>query len=106
VGADHNFHQLLYVDEYNDLWLTHHHFYDKSVETAYRSKVEVKFHDFKQNIGQNLAAQGDAFLRYYDLNEFAQAQGVKVWNASERSFIDAFPRYRPDTGPVLPPVSA
>jgi hypothetical protein len=94
VGVDHNFHQLLYVDEQNDLWIVHHHFYDTSVDTAYRSRIKSEMFDFQQDMSSALTSQGESFAWYKNMLPYMRKRKAQIFNSTERSFVDAYPRVK------------
>lgn len=88
VGADHSWHEQLRVDEQNNVLLNQEHFYDKkeSWETmklkAGRSRfIHEVFHKWMLS-----------FKGYIEIERFASKIGVKIYNSSEKSYIDGFER--------------
>ncbi len=93
VGADTSWHAELKMDqETNVLYTIDTHFYDNK-------KVYQEAYDEKQNrrpigtkLHEELFAEATALREYWNLREYADWKGVKVYNASEYSWIDAFER--------------
>lgn len=96
IGADSSFLEDLRVDqETNELYTIDTHFYNnKSVHTDKkfydqknrgRSRKDWKLHDL-------IYAHGRMFEYYSDLKEYADYKGLKVYNASEYSWINVFER--------------
>lgn len=89
VGADTNWVELLHVDQKtNEVYTMDSHFYGTVRRTLYadtESKIPQKLHDELFCIGNSLEA-------YWELNSYSEYAGVKVYNASEYSLIDAFER--------------
>lgn len=92
VGADHTWHENLHVNESNQLCIKDVHFYDDERVVNYR----LFYKDVRQTetflMHEILFTFGKAFYGYQVLKHYAAAEGVIIYNASERSFIDAFER--------------
>lgn len=93
IGADTSWHAELKMDqETNELYIIDTHFYDNKA-------VYGELYDEKQNrrpigtkLHEELFAEATALQEYCELREYADWKGVKVYNASEYSWIDAFER--------------
>lgn len=93
VGADTSWHAELKMDqETNILYTIDTHYYDNK-------KVYGSFYDEKQcrrpigtMLHEELYAEATALEEYWELKGYADWKGVKVYNASEYSWIDAFER--------------
>lgn len=93
VGADTSFLADLRVDqETNILYTEDTHFYsnkdvykDSYDSIKNRRPIGTKLHE-------ELFSIGTALKDYWDMKEYADWKGVKVYNASEYSWIDAFER--------------
>lgn len=88
VGADHTWHQSLWVDDENRVVSVQPHFYkDKSDELDRVAKeyAGYKLHDI-------LSSLTIAFRSYHQIKGYAAKRGVEVINATPGSMIDAFPR--------------
>lgn len=93
VGADTSWHAELKMDqETNELYTIDTHFYGNKA-------VYGELYDEKQNrrpigtkLHEELFAEATALKEYCELREYAEWKGVKVYNASEYSWIDAFER--------------
>lgn len=93
IGADTSWHTELKMDqETNELYTIDTHFYDNK-------RVYQEAYDEKQNrrpigtkLHEELFAEATALQEYCELREYADWKGVKVYNASEYSWIDAFER--------------
>lgn len=89
VGADTSWIELLHVDqENNEVYTIDSHFYG-SVRRPLYSDIECKI---PQKLYEELFSIGTALELYWKLREYADYAGVKVYNASEYSLIDAFDR--------------
>ena len=89
VGTDTTWIELLHVDqETNEVYTIDSHFYGQKKMPLYKDvdgKVPVKLHEELDSIS-------NALKQYWNLKDYADYAGVKVYNASEYSLIDAFAR--------------
>ena len=89
IGADTSWIELLHVDQdTNEVYTIDSHFYGKRKMPLYKDtegKIPVKLHEELNSIS-------NALRSYWDLKAYADYAGVKVYNASEYSLIDAFER--------------
>lgn len=91
VGADHTWHENLYMNEDNILHTKVTHFYENDMEIKYvpffksgnPDKGTQKAHDF-------FDIWSRTFYAYILLNNYAINRKCNIYNASEVSFIDAF----------------
>ena len=84
AGVEHSWHNQLWVNERNELMINDTHFYDGDGE-RHRRHGEFRM----DTIFRSLMI---AFASYHTVERFAGRIGVKVWNVTEGSFIDAFER--------------
>ncbi len=89
IGADTTWIEQLHVDqETNEVYTIDSHFYGEKKVTLYadvEGKIPQKLHDELNCISR-------ALEQYWELKEYADYTGVKVYNASKYSLIDAFER--------------
>lgn len=93
IGADTSFLADLKVDQQSNLLYTvDTHFYDNKevYEKSYDSVHNRHF--IGTTLHEELFSIGTALKGYWDMREYADWKGVKVYNASEYSWIDAFER--------------
>lgn len=100
VGVDTSFLEDIKVDQRNNtLFTLDKHFYDNKEiyidDRYFNEKIGKvltgrKLYDFVFNIGKMLKG-------YHDLKEYADYKGLKVYNASEYSWIDCFERKKLNT---------
>jgi hypothetical protein len=90
-GADHSWHEEIRVSENNDIEVKQVHFYDNASQVKHAKILDVntKVHSDLQTIFLSLHK---AFYGYWILKQYADYQGIKVFNASAKSYIDAFER--------------
>lgn len=93
IGADTSFVADLHVDQESNIVY--------SIDTHFYSSKEVALDDFdiknnRRTFGTKLHEEyfsaGIALKDYWDMKAYADWKGVKVYNASEYSWIDAFER--------------
>lgn len=88
-GADHTWTKTLSVDEENHVISIQPHFYkDNEKEHTRVSSVYQGLH-----MHDVLGSMTIAFRSYFGVKAYADAKGVKIYNATPGSFIDAFPRW-------------
>lgn len=88
VGADHSWLETLRVDDRNHVVSIQPHFYADSKTELARSATEYKgyrLHDI-------LYSFYIAFRSYHTIARYARSKGVRIYNSTPASFIDAFPR--------------
>jgi hypothetical protein len=94
-GADHSWHENLMIDDDNILNIKDLHFYDNmdvKYTTAYSeadlSKI-FNMHSFFYALSQK-------FYGYMELEKYSKLLGSKIFNASAKSYIDAFEKIKID----------
>lgn len=88
LGADHSWIKNLEVDSDNRVISVQPHFYkDSSTE---QKRIDSVYRDV--HLHQVVESFAIALKSYHDLQRWAQNEGVKIYNATPGSFIDAFPR--------------
>ena len=83
-GVDHTWTRDLYVDENNVVYDGVRHVYDKNL-----TRVK-KDHNFAKMLGQF----AKMFKAHYLLEEYSKSEGVKIWNCSSDTFLDAYDRLK------------
>lgn len=85
-GADHSWHEMIKLDENNNLVVSDTHFYgQKDYDIAVR---ETSY------MSQQLFSLHKAFYGYEVLAGYARYLGVKVYNASVKSYVDVFQKVK------------
>jgi hypothetical protein len=87
IGADHSWHRNLYLNENNELCLKDDHFYDES-----KPPIRVMIGNRPSRLHEQFEAIAKALRTYWDVNCYMQHKHSQIINASETSYIDAFPR--------------
>lgn len=88
TGADHSWHEEMRIDMDNEFTINHQHFYDKA-ETRH---AQYKLEGEKYHIHDSFRKIYLAFKGYHELNQYCTYRNCNVFNASEKSYIDAFQR--------------
>lgn len=90
IWWDHSWHEDYYVDEKNILYTKDRHFYGSKlglIPLMSNGKDHDKLHEEWLSLHK-------AFKWHILLEEYAKSLGAKIYNASEKSYIDAYERYR------------
>lgn len=85
-GTDHSWHEDLKLTSNNQVNVNHTHFYDKEKVVMPMYKLDGKpfyMHEILRKLYL-------AFKAYHIINHYAYSRNVKIINASEKSYIDAF----------------
>ncbi len=85
-GADHSWHEEIRVDFSNNVTVNHQHFFEKNETRFAMYKLdgkEYRIHDIFRKLHF-------AFKGYFILADYAKFKNAKVYNASSKSYIDAF----------------
>ena len=88
TGADHSWTKTLLVNERNEVVSIQPHFYKEDEQEQKRIKVDY----LKYPLHQIIYSFYVAFKAYHKIQRYALHRGVKVYNSTPESFIDAFPR--------------
>lgn len=88
LGADHSWTRTLAVDNDNNVVSIQPHFYQEDT----REQQRIKKAYLKLPLHQVLDSFRIAFQSYHRIKAYADRCGVKIYNATPDSFIDAFPR--------------
>jgi hypothetical protein len=89
-GADHSWHEEIKINDTNKVTVNHQHFYDKGELRLPMYKLdgqEYYMHDILRKLYL-------AFKGYFILKDYAEYLGAKIYNASVRSYIDAFEKIK------------
>lgn len=91
LGADHSWLSEISVDNNNCVLMNQKHFYDEKISEAKpldkRGKGERKLWEILHKFMY-------AFKGYWILKEYADKEGVEIFNATPKSFIDAFDKLK------------
>lgn len=92
-GADHSWTKTLSVDDKNCVVSIQPHFYKEDEGEAKRQRIDY----MKYPLHQILESFSIAFASYHRLRRYADSKGIKIYNSTPGSFIDAFERKAPWT---------
>jgi len=97
AGADHSWMKEIVVDDTNEVLLSQKHFYDKqaALQTQYRDMavpqpMYVGATTQKRKLHEVIEKFYQTFKSYWVLEDYAKKKGVKIFNITPNSFIDAF----------------
>lgn len=88
VGADHSWLKEISVNEQNEALVNQKHFYDEGQTRPMKMEDRTQARKLHEIIEKFFWS----FRSYWELKPFAEKKGVKIYNASEESMIDAFER--------------
>ena len=88
LGADHSWLPLLSVNDKNEALINQKHFYQDKKESNGQMYQNAK----PRRLHQILEKFMYSFKAYFELRDFADSKGVKIYNCTPNSFIDAFER--------------
>lgn len=94
LGADHTWHQNLYVNDENVVCFKDHHFYDTKEPAVLKPFYKGLHRKDTFAMHELLQTWSKVFVGYFVLNEYAKYENCTIYNASEVSFIDAFERLK------------
>ena len=80
-GVNHSWMIDFRVDEQNRIYTKDSHFYKGESERIFYKKGQLEI---------SLRSMADAFKSHAMLNDFAKSRGVKIYNCTRHSFIDAY----------------
>lgn len=90
VGADHTWPHTLYVDDSNRVVSVQPHFYEdnkKELDRVAQEYSGLHIHDV-------LSSMVVAFRSYHEIRRYADKSGIRIFNSTPGSLIDAFTRQR------------
>lgn len=88
VGADHSWMRTISVTENNEVVSIQPHFYKEDEKEVKRINTDYLRYPLHEIVHSFYVA----FKSYHDIRRYADAHGVKVYNSTPGSFIDAFAR--------------
>jgi hypothetical protein len=93
-GADHSWHETLYVSDDNIPSIIDKHFFDKEEQVTYIPIYQDSEGKIPFTMAKLFGAYSRMYMSYEELANYAKFMGSKVYNASEKSYIDAFERIK------------
>lgn len=92
LGADHTWHENLFVNEKSQLCLKDSHFYDNPQQINYRLFYKDEHQKDTFTMSEILFTFSKIFSGYEAIKKYSETKNCKIFNASEVTFIDAFER--------------
>lgn len=89
LGADHDWMRNIYVDEYNQVIMNNKHVYKEKQTLEVR---RINNENRGERLGELLKVWTLTWNTYYELEKYAEAENMKIYNCTPNSFIDAFQR--------------
>jgi hypothetical protein len=92
VGADHSWHESFFMDENNVLYLSDKHFFSEDVQPTplifgQKETQFAKMHEACMSLAY-------VFQGHQEVSEYAKYAGSKIYNASGKTYIDAYERIK------------
>lgn len=91
LGADHSWHEEIYIEENGEMTINDKHFYNlkgkKLPKHHGESLKQFKIHDYFNELSRT-------FRSHTMVEEYARSRGVEIINGSSRSYIDAYRKIR------------
>lgn len=88
AGADHSWMRTISVNDNNEVVSIQPHFYKDDESEQQRINIEYLKHPLHKIIHSFYIA----FSAYHTIQRYATSCGIKIYNSTPESFIDAFPR--------------
>jgi hypothetical protein len=92
-GADQSWHEQIRLDD-GKLVMQQLHFYEKDKDVAYLPVYTDKHRTKTDSMANQFLSLHKAFRGYEVLREYADSVGVRIFNASSKSYIDALERVK------------
>ena len=89
AGADHSWLPMISVNDQNQALVNQQHFYD---EHSSKSDLMYKLGVRPRRLHEILEKFMFTFRSYFDLKDYAESKGSKIYNSTPDSYIDAFDR--------------
>ncbi|MBL7813071.1 MAG: hypothetical protein JNL57_12685 [Bacteroidetes bacterium] len=92
TGIDNNFHLNIEVQENNQVCVIDNHFYEVKKKVSPLMSADKQGNPVPVPLHAFFASLSKAFYSYQRLKQYAIYRGVRVYNATPGSFVDAFER--------------
>jgi hypothetical protein len=93
LGADHSWLSEISVTEKNEVLINQKHFYD--MDSSVGQPLDKRGIG-KRTLPELLHKFTTAFSSYFEIERYTSFKNVRVFNATRKSFIDAFERVKPE----------
>ena len=91
-GADTSWHEQIRLNDQNQLLMKQVHFYDKPKDLTHELVYSDKHRQRTSSMSSQFLSLYKVFRGYEVLRDYADYQGIRIINASAKSYIDAFER--------------
>ncbi len=91
-GADTSWHEQIRLNDQNQLLIKQMHFYEKPADVRHELVYSDKHRQRTSSMAAQFLSLHNVFRGYEVLRDYAEHRGVKILNASAKSYIDAFER--------------
>ena len=91
VGADHSWHENIFLDSNNKLYMYDPHFWNAEGERKLIPLVSINTYE-DTTLKEFFASIVKVHTSYELIKDYAQKRKIKIYNASAKSFIDTFER--------------
>jgi hypothetical protein len=91
-GADTSWHEEIRLNDQNQLLIKQVHFYDKPKDITHQPVYSDAQRQRTFSMASQFLSLHKVFRGYEVLRDYADHRGVKILNASAKSYIDAFDR--------------
>jgi len=92
-GADHSWHEQLHVTEENVVGLKHVHFYEDEKQLKVIPFYKGMHSKEIFRMDEAFISWAKVFYGHLQIKKYASSRGTEVYNASEKTFVDAYPRF-------------
>ncbi len=93
-GADTSWHEQIRLNEQNQLLIKQIHFYDKPKDVTHQPVYSDVHRQRTFSMASQFLSLHKVFRGYEVLRDYADHRGVRIVNASAKSYIDAFERHQ------------
>ncbi len=93
-GADQSWHEQIRLDEGNQVLMQQLHFYEQAKDVAYQPIYSDKNRTKTDSMAGQFLSLHKAFRGYEVLRDYADSVGVRIFNASSKSYIDSLERVK------------
>lgn len=91
LGADHSWHEDIFINEKNQVCLVDKHFYDDGTQAKTGKPWKRRDHSIYK-MSEILAVLSKMFRGYDQLKIYSEKKNIKITNKSSKTYIDAFER--------------
>ncbi len=93
-GADQSWHEQIRLNDENQVLMQQLHFYEQAKDVAYQPIYSDKHRTKTDSMAAQFLSLHKAFRGYEVLRDYADSMGVRIFNASSKSYIDSLERIK------------